>query len=646
MPSLICPKDGIANPIQALRCQKCGTMLSRVAVGQTFAYRYRILERAGENAHGYLFRAEVTRTNQPCILREIFPVAADSKVLESFDRASRHLIRSRPRCLVPVSERFSVRGCLYTQEEPAPGTTLRKQVESRGPLKEDKAGALFEQVLEGLRELHMLEPPLYHGGLDAGKILLREGAPPLLLDPEFLNGMMSSNGGPNRKAAAQDINGAALSAVEAISGRPGSELAAHFTQIEKAIAGINNAPLAATLDWILGSDGRKPDSVQAIVEFRDQVKKGLREMESGNYTGAVDLLHPAHSLSHSGRLQDILRELVKKKAEAVKEAPPKPIPPKPPVVPPPPAPPKAEPPKAAPPKPAPPPQTGWICACKNRNREDAAFCDNCGQPRPGRAAPLPPKPAPQPPPVKPQPQAGRRSRWRFWFAIGLVGIAIGIWVWLSGAPTRNFDEALRTDHLVEPPGRSAYDIYWKAVSDKSSAAPKMMEKARPVLRAASDQQFSAWYARSDPRETNWANLLKISEWMAHGSGSAESQARYEYAKGQMAFLERRYPEALKNFRDALDKKPSWDLALSGVAKSCFNLHDFACTEQSNLRAAQVSPNWIWPHKNLMELYISRERFDKSKACLEYRTLMQLSANILPPPFDRDRIQRRMEPACR
>ncbi len=641
MPSLICPKDGAANPIQALRCQKCGTMLSRVAVGQTFAYRYRILERAGENAHGYLFRAEVARTSQPCILREIFPAAADSKAVEAFDRASRNLIRTQPRCLVPVAERFSVHGCFYTQEEPVSGMTLRKQVESRGPLKEDKAGTVFQQVLEGLRELHTLEPPVYHGNLDAGKILLRDGASPLLLDPEVLTGIVLSNGGPNRKAAAQDINGAALSTVEAISGRPGPELATDFPQIEKAISGINSAPLAATLDWILGSDGRKPESVQAIVEFREQVEKGVREMEGGNYTRAADLLQPAHSVSHSNRLQDILRELAKKKAAAVKEEklPPKPIPPKPPAAPPPPAP------KPAPPKPATPPKAGWVCACKNPNREDAAFCDNCGQPKPGRTAAAP-QPAPPATPVKPQPQAARRSSLRFWILGGALVVAAGIWVYISRAPMRDFDEALQNNHLVEPAGSSAYDIYQKAAAKNSSDASAMTEKALPALRTASDQQFSAWYARSDPRETNWTNLLKIEDWITHGSNSVEAQARYEYARAQVAFLERRYPDALKGFRAAVDKKPSWDLALSGVAKSCFNLRDYACTEEFYLQASRASPNWIWPHKNLMELYVSRDRFDRTMACSEYRTLMQLSASISPLPFDRDRIRRRMEPACK
>src|SRR5579864_2066129 len=117
MPTLICPHDKAENPLGALICVQCGAKLSRVEVGSVFLQRYRILERLDENKIGFRYRVELSSTGKPGIRREIIPTEAGSRErMISFDRAARHLIQSRPRCLVPIFEHFMHQSCYYTLE--------------------------------------------------------------------------------------------------------------------------------------------------------------------------------------------------------------------------------------------------------------------------------------------------------------------------------------------------------------------------------------------------------------------------------------------------------------------------------------------------------------------------------------------------
>ncbi len=613
MPVLICPRDGAQNPAQALACEKCGARLSRVVVGQPFVHRYRILERLGEDEHGIRFAAEVIRTGAPCLLRELFPESVeDDRAVDRFARASEHLIRSRPSCLIPIRERFSIRGCFYIEEEAVAGMTLRRLIESSGKLTEEHGDALFVSLLRGLDELHGLEPPVFIGNLDSSKVLFASPDRTLLLEPEFLYSSIRRNGF-NGEVLIQDLEAAGLVTVEGLAGKPALDPKVDRDLMNASLAELKRPGFASSLDWILSPDGIKPISPAQVLEHRELVQSGVERMSGGSWSEAKALLDRAYSISRSERVRLQLRILRNRQANEGRAAEVKAKPE--------PAAAKPVAPLSAPVPVSPPPARATV-----------------EKPKPAASVSAPPRA-----PVK---TARQKSQASSWMAVACVaaGLALGMW-YFSGREMRAFESQLRNGRLVEPVGSSAYDLYQRAVQERSASAREMGQKARPVLAAASNSQFGRWYSNSGLGRDDWMRLRRLHEWLATLDPSLPVLARYDYAKAQVAFLEGNYAKAMAGFRAALSKADNWDLALAGVAKTCFNLADYNCAEDFYLRAARTSPRWIWPHKNLMDLYTSRVRYNKARACEEYRKLRELSAPMNPAPFDRAGVERRMTAVC-
>src|ERR1022692_1218784 len=637
MASLTCPHDKSENPAQALTCGQCGGKLSRVVAGQVFVQRYRVLSCLGQTDTGFRYLAQFARTGDACVVREIFPSTTGERArLTRFDHAARYLIDARPRCLVPVLEHFSHRSCFYTVEAVPERASLREAIEKRGSFPEERASTLLDTLLAGLKEIYSLAPPVYVGSLDAEKILLNgDRSPALFRESCYISDTVRNQDPPPAgEVFGKDLYGSVHATVEALAG----SVSPDAQRVENTLANVKDLTFGCTLDWVLHANGKRPESLQNLEQFRGLVSSAKSAMDGGNAGKALELLDHTHHISGSKRVHTALETLEKSKPEK----PPKPVTAQPPTPPPPPAPAPAAP--------------GWVCNCNAVNAADAKFCQRCGRPKDSTLEPKeqttpitqPQRPvvSPQPPIVTPTPKSNRKAL--LWI-IGLAAAVIAIWIWASGSAMRNFNTAIQRGQLVGPPGQSAYDYYQKTLQSEGVNSPKVREmnaKARPLLQQMSNGQLDRWNRASDLSQANWQDLTNVETWLiSMDSSDAISQARKEYAKAQLLFIQGRFSDALNGFQRALQYQPNWDLALLGVGKSCFRLHRSSCTEEYYSRAKQVSPDWIWPHRNLMELYLAPPFKNLSSACAEYKSLMSLSAAMNPPPFDRDAIQRRMAGIC-
>lgn len=666
--AVVCPEDGTENSPHAPACAQCGRRLSRVAVNGVFVQRYRILKSLGESPSGFRYLAQLAGNGQSLMLREMVPPPPEKPLPERrapgsrerllrFDRAARHLASARPGCLLPVLDHFTDGPCFYTIEGAPQGPRLLETIELTGVFPEAQANALLAGLLAGLRELYSLDPPVYVGDLDAGKILINNQKAPVFLEAGYLTDTVMKADAPSaQEIFGQDLYASAYAAVGALAGA----VAPDPQRVSDTLSRVKDLPFGCTLDWILHANGKKPESWQTLDQFRSLVVSAESAMKGGNTAKAMEFLGQAHDLSGSKLVEASLQKLEKSKTEKAAEK-------------------KAEkgdkpaPPQAAPPvrltvqpastaavqpptprapgiveePPSPFPQaTGsgatWPCpACRTVSPREAAFCTHCGQAQGGAAPQLPTQLSTHP---------GNKLQSIAVVLVVLAVVALGVWswFWFSGSLMRDFDAALKKNQLAAPAGRSAYDFYKKALASDGagSTVEEMNGKAAPKLHTFSNEQFHSWQENSSLSGADWGELAKAEEWLAAMSPTdATSQARKQFADAQVALQHNHFSEALSGFQNALRQLPNWDLALMGIGRSCFALKRYACAEEYYGKAKQLEPNWIWPHHNLMELYLAPARRNIPAACVEFQSLMDLSGPMSPPPFDRDALRQRMEKTC-
>lgn len=647
MSVLICPHDKTENLPQALVCVQCERRLSRVQLGDVFVQRYRIVSCLEETETGFRYLADLF--SQPCILEEIIPEAAKTRQsLKSFSTAVRRLTEARPRCRAPVLEYFSHRSCFYIVEKPAEGKGLQQMIGERGAWPEEQAHSLLAGLLSGLKELYATAPPLYLGDVSTATIIIGEDQKPLFLGRRYILDSIERPAAPAAsEVLSRDLQGCALAVGAALAGSP----AAEAERVRKAITRMKDFLLACTLEWLLYQHRKEPASLQELEQFRGLIAGGELARANGDIRRAIELFDHAFHLSRLSRIEAALCELEKtshplraKEAEKPAQSQParakeseKPTPP-------PPPPPRA---KEAAVEPLvvrlPVQESGPGPAASGAKPAQAMASSRAGRQTSKAVQPA------QPPTASMKVTSKRPAGRSFWVIAPLIILFIAGWIWISGSRMREFDSAITQGHLVSPVGKSAYDIYKEELASEGPSNASVLEmnsKAASRLHQMSDQQFNRWYQTSDVSTAEWVDLAKAEDWLDNiDSRDATSQARKAYADAEVNFKQKRYPDALNGFERALQRAPNWDLALLGIGKACFELERYDCTEQYYLRAEQLEPAWIWPHRNLMELYISPERRDIPAACAEYHQLTSLSAAMNPPPFRREAVQKKMALLC-
>jgi len=165
------------SSISSRRCEKCGA--------PAVAGPFRILRALGGSGGRRTFLALSPDRKQVALKELSFASAPDAQALEAFAREARTLRELRhPRLPVYVDafrEEDGATARLYLAYRYLEGVSLAQEMVERR-YTEDEVLDLVEEVLEILRHLHGLQPPLIHRDLKPANLVRRDGGTVALID--------------------------------------------------------------------------------------------------------------------------------------------------------------------------------------------------------------------------------------------------------------------------------------------------------------------------------------------------------------------------------------------------------------------------------------------------------------------------------
>lgn len=211
-------------------------------------------------------------------------------------------------------------------------------------------------------------------------------------------------------------------------------------------------------------------------------------------------------------------------------------------------------------------------------------------------------------------------------AVVLIVIGGGGWYWTSRALLREFDAAVAQNNLVSGP-ITAYGAYQKAIAEKgadSGMVKEMTKKAYPLLNQKS-QAFLDYFARESelPADGTWEDFRKIREWMNRIQPDSENNAFLEYALAR-TFLDKSNPrEAMGHMQAAMNGKPNWVLAVTGMGRISMTLQDKDGALRYYEQAYRLDPNWAYAAINLANI-VSNHLKDYPRAEGLYREAIRLA----------------------
>ena len=163
--------------LTARRCDHCGA--------PALAGPFRILRSLGGNGGRRTFLAESPDGNRVVLKELSFASAPDAQALEAFAREARTLRELRhprvPTYVDAFREEDGARARLYLAYRYLEGVSLLQEMDERR-YTEDEVLDLVEEVLEILRHLHGLQPPLIHRDLKPANLVRRGDGSVALID--------------------------------------------------------------------------------------------------------------------------------------------------------------------------------------------------------------------------------------------------------------------------------------------------------------------------------------------------------------------------------------------------------------------------------------------------------------------------------
>lgn len=164
-------------PLAGRRCEACGA--------PALAASFRVLQALGGSGARRTFLAEAP-DGARVVLKELsIATAPDAQALDAFAREARMLRELRhprlPAYLDAFQEEEGPRARLYLAYRYLDGISLQQELEERR-YSEEEVLELVEQVLEILRHLHGLQPPLIHRDLKPANLIRRRDGAVSLID--------------------------------------------------------------------------------------------------------------------------------------------------------------------------------------------------------------------------------------------------------------------------------------------------------------------------------------------------------------------------------------------------------------------------------------------------------------------------------
>ncbi|MFB0566530.1 MAG: protein kinase [Candidatus Aminicenantaceae bacterium] len=188
-----CPKCHLENPDDSRFCSKCGTQIHplkenssphtktlqasirELAIGNTFAGRYQIIEELGKGGMGEVYKVFDRKIKEKVALKLLNPeIASDEEMIERFRNELKFARKISHRNVCRMYDLSEKEGIQYITMEYVPGEDLKSTIRRVGQLSVGKSISIAKQVCEGLAEAHQLG--VIHRDLKPQNIMIdREG---------------------------------------------------------------------------------------------------------------------------------------------------------------------------------------------------------------------------------------------------------------------------------------------------------------------------------------------------------------------------------------------------------------------------------------------------------------------------------------
>lgn len=187
---IYCDNCGAKNIATYKFCISCGqslTIQTRQAKTQPTEIKngkYKVIKLLGEGGFGRTFLVKDTSTNKQYVIKQFFPLSevGREKALELFEREARVLLKLNHPGIPKVYEFFEEKGDFYIVQDFIDGETLREVLKKRKKFKEKEAIELLKSMLEILKYLQNLEPPVVHRDIKPENIMIDKQNKVFLID--------------------------------------------------------------------------------------------------------------------------------------------------------------------------------------------------------------------------------------------------------------------------------------------------------------------------------------------------------------------------------------------------------------------------------------------------------------------------------
>jgi serine/threonine protein kinase len=160
-----CPNCSAENIENARFCAKCGALMpiheeeeQDPLLGQMVGGRYKILRMLGEGGMGRVYEAEraIAGVTQRIAIKTLHPhLSKDGQVVARFNRECATVAQlNHPNTIKIQDFGQTDDGTLYIAMEFVDGTSISKELETRGPMPPERVERILEQVCGSLAEAH------------------------------------------------------------------------------------------------------------------------------------------------------------------------------------------------------------------------------------------------------------------------------------------------------------------------------------------------------------------------------------------------------------------------------------------------------------------------------------------------------------
>jgi serine/threonine protein kinase len=183
-------------------------------------------------------------------------------------------------------------------------------------------------------------------------------------------------------------------------------------------------------------------------------------------------------------------------------------------------------------------------------------------------------------------------------AAAVLAVAVAVMLNLSSTKKSVLAE-IKKGNLVKPQGSSAYDLYFNNKNSlKDSDKTEILNEAIPVLEKRGDEIVTQLKQDANETESEWDEANRLYTWLNDLKSKPMYDARRYFAQASLAFLKEDYTKALSNYQRSVELDSSWALSLNRLGRTYLRLKDKERARQYYERATTAEPGWINPWINL------------------------------------------------